>query len=368
MMRMCEISSTVDTPSFMKSKIGKRYGFWKSSNGKIKADIQRNIMKKVLIGIVLIFGVLMAAKQLMHKDYSSAKKLAYSGNYQVFYSEIKKDVAKGDKEATNLLMDDFLTAVQDGDITKVKFYLDQDRSLINKTDKNGARAVDASLFGKVVRIDLLKYFLEYQPELNYQLPYYKNLSPLQTIALSNDIKNGSLIAELLIDHGADVNYRSEKDDETSYPALLISYTYNNFEVFKTLLDHGALVNIGENDLLGVIVGIYGLELEKYMPIKALLKAPLSSQAKAIIQSKTYRAIHENNMKYLTAILDAKSLNDLDQHGLLNLAQYYAATNEIDGMKLLVDHGLCKFSSICEDVIEKAKLNNNAEIEKLIQGK
>jgi len=318
-------------------------------------------MKKWLIGIVLIFGVLMGAKQLIHKDYTSAKQLADSGNYQAFYAEIKKDVAKGDKEATNLLMDDFLTAVQDGDINKVKFYLDQDRSLINKTDKNGARAVDASLFGKVVQIDILKFLLEYQPELNYQLPYYKNLSPLQTIALSNDIKNGSLITELLINHGVDVNYCSKKDDETSYPALLISYTYNNFEVFKTLLDHGALVNIGEHDLLGVIVGIYGLELEKYMPIKALLKTPLSSQTKAIIQSKTYRAIHENNMQYLTAILDAKSLNDLDQHGLLKLARYYAATNEVDGMKLLVDHGLCTFSSICENAMQKAKLNNNTEI-------
>ncbi|AFV96534.1 MULTISPECIES: hypothetical protein [unclassified Sulfuricurvum] len=323
-------------------------------------------MKKVLIGIVLIFGVLMTAKQLIHKDYTSAKQLADSGNYQAFYTEIKKDVAKGDKEATNLLMDDFLTAVQDGDTKKVKFYLEQDRSLINKTDRNGARAVDASLFGKVVRIDLLKYFLEYQPELNYQLPYYKNLSPLQTIALSNDIKNGSLITELLLDHGADVNYCSKKDDETSYPALLISYTYNNFEVFKTLLDHGALVNIGEYDLLENIVGTYGLEIEKYMFIKALLKTPLSSQTKAIIQSKTYRAIHENNMKYLSAILDAKSLNDLDQHGLLNLVRYYAATNEIDGMKLLVDHGLCTFSSICEDAMQKARLNNNTVIEKLIK--
>lgn len=325
-------------------------------------------MKKVLIGIAFILSIIMIVQQLRTNEYASAKKLAEAGNYKAFYTEIRKDVAKGDKEATNLLMDDFLTAVQDGDTKKVKFYLDQDRSLINKTDRNGARAVDASLFGKVVRIDLLKYFLEYQPELNYQLPYYKNLSPLQTIALSNDIKNGSLITELLLDHGADVNYCSKKDDETSYPALLISYTYNNFEVFKTLLDHGALVNIGEYDLLENIVGTYGLEIEKYMSIKSLLKTPLSSQTKAIIQSKTYRAIYENNMKYLSAILDAKSLNDLDQHGLLNLARYYAATNEIDGMKLLVDHGLCKFSSICEDAIQKARLNNNTEIEKLIQGK
>lgn len=263
-------------------------------------------------------------------------------------------------------MDDFLTAVQDGDITKVKFYLDQDRSLVNKTDKNGARAIDASLFGKVVRVDLLKYFLEYQPELNYQLPYYKNLSPLQTIALSNDIKNGSLITELLINHGADVNYRSEKDDDACYPALLISYSYDNFEVFKTLLHHGALVKVGDHDLLEIIVGTYALELQKQGPIKGLFKEPLSAEAKAIVQSQSYRVLHKNNMKYLAALLEEKPLDSLDQHSLLKLARYYAASNEVNGMKLLVDHGLCRFSSICEDAIQKARLNNNTEIEKLIK--
>lgn len=324
-------------------------------------------MKKWLIGIVLIFGVLMAAKQLIHKDYTSAKKLAEAGNYQAFYTEINKDVAKGDKEATNLLMDDFLTAVQDGDTTKVKFYLEQDRSIIDKTDKNGARAVDASLFGKVVRIDLLKYILEYQPELNYQLPYYKNLSPLQTIALSNDIKSGSLITELLIDHGANVNYRSEKDDEASYSALSLSYLSNTSEVFKTLLQHGASMKVekkmdDDHNLLTLITGSYINELQKHIPnLKKIYSSPLSSEVLSIIKSPSYRVLHQKNVGYLSVIFETKELDELDEFELLKLAQYYAITNEVDGMKLLVDHGLCTFSSICEDAMQKARLNNNTAI-------
>jgi hypothetical protein len=318
-------------------------------------------MKKWIIGIVLLFSVVIAAKQLSHHDYTSAKKLADVGNYQAFYTEIKKDVAKGDKEATNLLMDDFLTAVQDGDITKVKFYLDQDRSLINKTDNNGARAVDATLFGKVVRVDMLRFILKYQPELNYKIPYYKNFSPLQTIALSNDIKNGSMLTELLIDHGADVNYRSEKDDVAKFPALLVSYTYDNFEVCKTLLQHGSSMK-EEDDLLSLILGSYGLELQKQMPdMKAVYKAPLSVKVKKLVASSSYRKIHKNNMKYLDAILERRKLNELNERNLSYLAQYYAATNEVDGITLLVDHGLCGFHSVCENSIQKASLNDNRVI-------
>lgn len=331
-------------------------------------------MKKVLIGIVLIFGVLMAAKQLIHKDYTFAKKLADAGNYQAFYAEIKKDIAKWDKDATDVSIEYFHKAVHTGDIVETKFYLDQDRSLINKTDKIGARAMDAALSADVVRLDMLKLLLEYQPELNYQLPYYKNLSPLQTIALNNDIKDGRLITELLIDHGANVNYRSEKDDEASYSALSLSYLSNTSEVFKTLLQHGASMKVekkmdDDHNLLTLITGSYINELQKHIPnLKKIYSSPLSSEVLSIIKSPSYRVLHQKNLGYLSVIFETKELDELDEFELLKLAQYYAITNEVDGMKLLVDHGLCTFSSICEDAMQKARLNNNTEIEKLIQGK
>ncbi|DAB38630.1 MAG: hypothetical protein A2552_09975 [Sulfuricurvum sp. RIFOXYD2_FULL_44_160] len=329
-------------------------------------------MKKVFIGIVLIFGILMATKQLMHKDYSSAKQLADSGNYQAFYTGIKEDVAKGDKDAANLLMDYFLKAVQDGDIAEAKYYLDQDRSLIDKTDKDGARAIDAALFGDVIQIETMKFLLEYQPELNYEISYFKNMSLLQMIASNSHLSKGDELAKYLIEHGANVNFYNVKGESSNSP-LLLSYSSDNFETFKVLIQNGANIKDDKftddkHDLLGLIAGSYVLELNKNFPnIKAIYSTPLSSEVISIVQSQTYRTIHSRNMAYLALIFQTKKITDMDLRGLSKLAQYYAATNEIDGMKLLVNYGLCNNQKICTDAIQKAMLNNNRAILSILKG-
>lgn len=329
-------------------------------------------MKKVLIGIVLIFGVLMTAKQLMHKDYSSAKKLADSGNYQAFYAEIKDDVTKGNKDATNVLMDYFLKAVQDGDVAEVKYYLDQDRNLINKTDKDGARALDAALFGDVNQVEMMKFLLAYQPELDYKIQYFKNMSLLQMIATNNNLYRGDELTKYLIEHGANVNFYNAEGDSSNSP-LLLSYSSDNFEVFKVLIQNGADIKSNnftddKHDLLGLIAGSYVLELKKKLPnLKAIYSTPLSSEVISIVQSQTYRAIHSRNMAYLTLIFQINKIDDFDPRGLSKLSQYYAATNELDGMKLLVDHGLCSNQKICAEAIQKATFNNNRAILSILKG-
>lgn len=323
-------------------------------------------MKKWLIGIVLLLGIVIAAKQLSHHDYTSAKKLADSGNYQAFYTEIKEDVAKGDEDATNVLMDYFLKAVQDGDIAEAKYYLDQDRSLINKTDKDGARAMDAALVADVIRIDILKFLLGYQPELNYKIPYFKNMSLLQMIASNNNLSKGDELAKSLIEHGANVNFYNGEGD-SSNSSLLLSYSSDNFEVFKVLIQYGANVKDDKHDLLGLIAGSYVLELKKNLPnLKAIYSTPLASEVISIAQSQTYRTVHSRNMAYLRLIFQTKKISDMDPRGLSKLSQYYAATNEIDGMKLLIDHGLCQYKAICVDAIQKATFNNNRAILSIIK--
>ncbi|MCK9373011.1 MAG: ankyrin repeat domain-containing protein [Sulfuricurvum sp.] len=328
-------------------------------------------MKKWLIGIVFLLGVVIAAKQLSQHDYSSAKQLADTGNYQAFYSGIKEDVAKGDEEATNLLMDYFLKAVQDGDIAEAKYYLDQDRSLINKTDKDGVRAMDAALVGNVIQVEMMKFLLAYQPELNYKIPYFKNMSLLQMIATNNNLSSGDVLAKYLIDHGANVNFYNVEGDSSNSP-LLLSYSSDNFEVFKVLIQYGANIKDDKfaddkHHLLGLIAGSYVLELKKNIQnLKAIYSTPLSPEVVSIVQSQAYRAIDSRNMTYLTLIFQTKKISDMDPRGLSKLAQYYAATNEIDGMKLLIDHGLCQYKEICVDAIQKATFNNNRAILSIIK--
>ena len=168
-------------------------------------------MKKWLIGIVLLIGVVIAAKQLNHNDYTSAKQLADAGNYQAFYSEIKEDVVKRDEDATNLLMDYFLKAVQDGDIAEAKYYLDQDRSIIDrdcessKEHRNG-RAIYAALLGYDGNDDMIKSLLSYRPELNFPIKNIQNVSPLQMAVMDTRYKDNLHLIQLLIDGGANQDF------------------------------------------------------------------------------------------------------------------------------------------------------------------
>lgn len=332
-------------------------------------------MKKVLIGIVLIFGVLMTAKQLMHKDYSSAKKLADAGNYQAFYTEIKKDVAKGDKEAIALIVSYLHKAIDEGDISEAKYYLENDSDLISKKDELGLYPIDiAVFFTKHNQIDMIKMLLEFHPNLNYRMTAPENITFTENFFLySSHIDRSADILKLLTDNGMDINnYGNPSKDGICLPPLIRSYLDGNFELFNFLLQNtknlNPIMKTKDNHvtLIEKIVFSYIDLIEKS---GAKLEYPANEQLWSVIRSEKYRALHQKNIQYVKALLDHGLIDKTSEKELRKLFIFYAGIGEMDSTKLFIDHGICtKYPNLCTQAKQIARNNHFTEIEKLIQGK
>lgn len=334
-------------------------------------------MKKWLIGIVLLLGVVIAAKQLSQNDYSSAKQLADSGNYQAFYTAIKKDVVKGDKDATNLLMDYFLKAVQDGDIVEAKYYLDQDRSIIdrdcdsNEEHRNG-RAIYAALLAYDGHDDMIKLLLSYHPELNFQIKNIQNVSPLQMAVMDTRYKNNLQLIQLLINSGAKQDFYTHGDYQYSNNSpLMLAYLNDKLDVFTYLLKREtkteALIHHTKEhqDFIfdDIAMSYFGFMIKKGIDVTPPPKPDFLNALRQI----DYRELHQKNMQYVTALLNKGLIHRVSEKELKKLFVYYASIGEVDGTKIFIDHGICtKYPNLCTQAIEAAHKNNFTKIEKLIQ--
>lgn len=331
-------------------------------------------MKKWLIGIVLLIGVVIAAKQLSQNDYSSAKQLADAGNYQAFYTEIKEDVAKGDADATNVLMDYFHKAVQDGDIAEAKYYLDQDRSLINKTDKYGARAMDVVLVTDTISVEMVKLLIAYQPKLDYETTMGKNQEKVtfseKVIFNCSTVPNGVDILNVLLDTGMNPNFISNvKNGHSNYPPLFTSYALNNFLVFERLLKTVTEINpivVNKKDEYSLVQFMMNEYVRVINEGGAELKHPIDQNVWNVIHSEKYRQLHEKNVKYITAMIGAGLLNKIPESEVKKMFVFYASTGEMDGTKIFIDNGICqKYPRLCLIAANAARINHFNEINQLI---
>lgn len=332
-------------------------------------------MKKWLIGIVLLLGVVIAAKQLSHHDYTSAKKLADSGNYQGFYSEIKEDVAKGDEDANNVLMSYLHKAIDDGDITEVKYYLENSPNLINKKDELGLHPIDVAVFfTKLNQIDMIKVILSFHPDLNYRMTAPQDMTLTEGFFLYLPRIDHTLeILTLLIDKGMNINnYGNPSKNNYCLPPLLWSYRHDKLEIFNYVILYAKDLNPTDKNeknhatLLEEIAFSYVSEIQKQ---GAKLEHPADEKLWSVLRSEQYRQLHQNNMLYVTALLNNGLVDKASENELKKLFTFYASTGEMDAIKLFIDHGICqKYPNLCTQAIEAARINHFTEIEKTIKGK
>lgn len=332
-------------------------------------------MKKWFIGIVLLLGVVIAAKQLSHHDYTSAKKLADSGNYQAFYTEIKEGVDKGDEDATNVLMLYFLKAIYDGDIAETKYYLSENPHLINQVDKDGDRAMNIVIFfTKQNKIEMFKLLLQFSPELNYRRTKPEDVTNLEEFFIFlPKVDNPLEILTLLQKHGMSINnYGNVEKNTISLPPLGLSYHHNNFEVFNYVLQYvneiNPMIKSKKNQLtlLEDIGFSYVNEIQKQ---GAKLEHPADEKLWSVICSEKYRQLHQKNMLYVSALLNKGLVDKASEKELRKLFVFYASIGETDGTKVFIDHGICqKYPNLCTQAIEAARINHFTEIEKIIRGK
>jgi hypothetical protein len=268
-----------------------------------------------------------------------------------------------DSKAKELMMNAFFIAIQNGDTKQVQYYLTQKKELMNEVFEE-YRAMDVALLGENLHLDMLKLLLSYKPELNYEIPYCKNFTLLQMLAINKKLGNRSYLAKILLENGANVNFHS-KQGNGSTSSLVYSYISNNYELFQIFLKYGAnLKDLNEKsrNLVFYIQGSYLVELIKYiLQLRLSYSKKISKEVFPLVTKESYRIIHQKNLQYLNTIFKYKKLSDLSEKSIFNLAKFYAMTNETSGVKLLLKQGLCDRKNICHELYQIAGLNDNIAI-------
>ena len=110
-----------------------------------------------------------------------------------------------------------------------------------------------------------------------------------------------------------------------------------------------------------------MELKKKgIVIEDFYNKPLAKHIFTALQQEKYQAIHLRNLEYLKEIATHGLIPEANTYGLSKLVHFYAATNEIIGIKLLVDNGACNRSAICDEAYDIAVQNDNRKIMKILK--
>lgn len=326
-------------------------------------------MKKWLVVIVLLLGIAIVLQEFIGKDYSFAKTLADNGKYKEFYTEIEYDLKNGDEDAKKILIEYFLRAVKNSNTEATEYYLKQDTDLINISSDSGYRAIDMALSDDLIRLEILKILIQYEPNFDYIIEYYPDeITPLQLLVIKKESFKSLEAIRLFINAGANVNFYSENGTSSTSP-ILFSYLNDNINVFNILIKNNAelknstlIKKENKNDVLSYIAGSYALELiNNKVDLKLLYEKPIGIKVKRVINSHAYQVLNKRNIEYLSLISIAKKFTSSGYYGMNKLAQFFAVTNETKGLNLLVKNGLCHRELICKKLKEIAFKNNNRAV-------
>ncbi len=332
-------------------------------------------MKKLILIVFIGFlAVFMMAKQLNHNDYSEIKQLAENGKYEEFYTSIQNEIEQGSSGAREILVEYFLKAVDDEDVEKIKFYLEQDKKIINCANENGSRAIDLILIEEnKINIDIVKLLLTYNPELNYEIVVDKDKLTFSEKASIHcaAVKNGTEVLTLLLEAGMDPNLLTDaQNGHSKYPPLYTSYRYNNFEVFEKLLKQTSDINpivvtAKHEDTLTQLM------MNEYLNVIAENGVKLEHPATALLyktrRSLKYRHVHNKNMRYFKAMVDSDLIKRTSKREIRNIFVYLASTGEVEATELFVSNGVCKqYKDLCDLAAHAAAQENFYQVENIIK--
>lgn len=296
----------------------------------------------------MVFLVLL---QNCSNDYTKAKNYADAGNYEAFYSEISANF--GDSQAKNLLVNYCFKAIQDGDLQQVSYFLDKQPTLIDTVDDEGNRALDVVLFDEHINLKMLKLLLQYHPQLDYIVHYY-DMTPLQVIT-SGKYENLEAL-QLLLDNGANPNFVGNSKRSKSTP-LLLSFVRNKIDSFALLIHYNANYKAVNNNIYDAITSSYALYLQNQgINVQNFYEKPLSRTTRSLLNSYSYKKLHEKNMHYLTIIHN--STKDLNKNSCATkkLVKWYIKTRESQALEFIMQTPLCKKALL--EMNEFAIQNNN----------
>jgi|WetSurMetagenome_2_1015567.scaffolds.fasta_scaffold24871_1 uncharacterized protein len=147
---------------------------------------------------------------------------------------------KGDKKSeptsqkdtkTTVSKVDFFKAVKDGDVAKVKEYLEKDKSLVNAVDSsNGINETALGIVTFAGNKELTELLIKNGANVNFQDAY--GVAPIHGAARTNKLD----VIKVLLENKADINLPTTTGKETP---LHYAARFNNPDVVKYLLDKGA---------------------------------------------------------------------------------------------------------------------------------
>lgn len=194
----------------------------------------------------------------MEEIYNKAIAYACSDNTDLFLQLISANpelVKYKDEFGSNLLME----IIHDIDVSIIQKLIDM-QSDINLLDGEGITAMHTLIRdGKGRYLEKIQLLLDSGFDL--EIAGYNGWKPLHKAVFYNCYD----IIKLLLENGADINSRTELDNEKT--ALMLAAFNNNLRMVKTLVEYGADVNLKDafartaKDYTGCI---FGWRVESYL--------------------------------------------------------------------------------------------------------
>ena len=148
--------------------------------------------------------------------------------------------SKGDKKnepttqkdtKTTVSTADFFKAVKDGEVAKVKEYLEKDKSLVNAIDSsNGINETALGIVTFAGNKELTELLIKNGANVNFQDAF--GVAPIHGAARTNKLD----VVKVLLDNKADVNLPTTTGKETP---LHYAARFNNPDIVKFLIEKGA---------------------------------------------------------------------------------------------------------------------------------
>jgi ankyrin repeat protein len=147
---------------------------------------------------------------------------------------------KGDKKSeptsqkdtkTTISKADFFKAIQDGEVAKVKEYVEKDKSLVNAVDSsNGINETALGIVAFGGNKELTELLIKNGANVNFQDAF--GVAPIHGAARTNKLD----VIKVLVENKADINLPTTTGKETP---LHYAAKYNNPDVVKYFLEKGA---------------------------------------------------------------------------------------------------------------------------------
>ncbi|QKF65031.1 hypothetical protein [Campylobacter corcagiensis] len=296
-----------------------------------------------------IFKIIFCLSIMLNFSFSSQKDTA-----TIQYQNLIKQV---DKLCEAIVADDY---------DKAKDMLDKNPNLINLKNSQHKRPL-AIFVERNKNMKMYDLLLRYEPELNFEVA--NHVSFLESFLFDCDISDIDSVKfiDKSIKAGATIeyaNYLSSKQKDNKFYMLSYAYALNKHKLFDYLLSYD------DTKIDGFLLEFISTAMEyihgemKY----DYLKKPLNKIYKEKSNDKNYNEFRDNFFNYLDEILKKHNFDIFNEKELNLLIRIFCYIDDKNGIKYLLDRGICSYEKYFQAIKEWAKFYESEKILNLLEEK